>query len=273
MQSILSDHQRDIYNADGLLAPLPVLSPDDVENYRRWFEEFERFVGGRVRGNQTKQLHLYASWAYDLALHPNILDVVEGILGPDILVHDTAFFCKYPEDTSFVSWHQDGYYMKLSGERFTTAWIALTDSTPENGCMRVITGSHGSVLPHIERPAANNMLGSGMTLAAEIDESRMRDVMLRAGEMSLHHVNLVHSSGENRAREKRVGFAIRYIAAEISQELPHHPVVVARGVDKHRHFEHLPERPAWPMAEMIERQREGHAEYLRARGFQSPVIS
>jgi non-haem Fe2+, alpha-ketoglutarate-dependent halogenase len=265
MRRTLTAEQIDGYERDGVLAPVAVLDRDEVARYRGAVEELEAFAGGRLEANRTKQLHLHFPWAYQLALHPRILDAVEDLLGPNILVHDTSLFSKHPHDAKWVSWHQDGYYQGLSAARFTSAWVALSDSVPENGCLRVLTGSHTSQLPHAELPSPNNMLGSGITVATEIDEGCVRDVVLRPGEISLHHVNIVHGSGENRTDGKRVGFAIRYVATDVRQDLPHHDVVLARGRDDHRHYSITTRIPSGTIVECFESQRIEHERYMEKR--------
>jgi ectoine hydroxylase-related dioxygenase (phytanoyl-CoA dioxygenase family) len=262
---MLTPEQIDRYGREGVLAPAAALAASEAARYRAAVEELEMFAGGRLEPNRTKQLHLHFPWAYELALHPTILDAVESILGPDILVHDTSLFAKHPHDEQFVSWHQDGYYQKLSAARFVSAWVALSDSTPANGCMRVLVGSHTEPLPHAERPSPNNMLGSGITVATEIDEARVRDVALAPGEISLHHVNIVHGSGMNRTNGKRVGFAIRYVATDVRQELPHHDVLLARGRDTHGHYKLATQIPSGSLAECFERQRAEHEKYMERR--------
>jgi ectoine hydroxylase-related dioxygenase (phytanoyl-CoA dioxygenase family) len=265
MARTLAMEEIERYEREGVLAPIPVLSGAEIERYRSAVEELEAYTGGRLEANRTKQLHLHFPWARELALHPAILDAVESVLGPNILVHDTSLFSKHPHDEKWVSWHQDGYYQKLSAARFTSAWVALSDSVPENGCLRVVIGSHTEQLPHDERPSPDNMLGSGITVAANIDEGRMRDVVLRPGEISLHHVNIVHGSGPNRTDGKRIGFAIRYVATDVRQGLPHHDVLLARGRDDYGHYPITTRVPSGTIAECLDSQRREHERYMRAR--------
>jgi non-heme Fe2+,alpha-ketoglutarate-dependent halogenase len=270
---LLTQEQIERYERDGILAPIALLTSEEVDRFRSAVEKMEAFAGGRLRPGQTKQLHLHHRWAYDLALHPAILDAVEDILGPNILVHDTSLFANHPHDEKYVSWHQDGYYAKLSAARFTSAWVALSESDQENGCLRVLVGSHTGEYPHQEHPSPDNMLGTGMTVELAIDESRVRDVALRPGEISLHHGNIVHGSGRNTSDRKRIGFAIRYVAPEVCQQAPHHAVLLARGRDDYGHYELTDAIPSGSLAECMERQRIEHERYLRARGLAGMVES
>jgi ectoine hydroxylase-related dioxygenase (phytanoyl-CoA dioxygenase family) len=124
-----------------------------------------------------------------------------------------------------------------------SAWIALSDSTIENGCLRVQPGTHLRALDHVEVRDRNNLLGNGSTITAALDDARAVDVVLAAGEMSFHHASVVHGSNPNRSHGRRVGFAIRYVAPDVRQKRGHHAVVLARGRDRHGHYEHLDAPP------------------------------
>jgi hypothetical protein len=244
MTTAASPRQVEQYERDGILFPLPVLLPVEVSQFRAAFEELEAHLGGRPQHRQLIQLHLCYRWAYDLATHPAILDVVEEIIGPDILVHSTSVFPKYPHATDSILWHQDGYYWGLNTPRLISAWVALTNSSVENGCMRAVAGTHTKdVLPHVHSSGNKNTRLS-LEVAVEVDEGAALDVILAPGEMSLHHPYLIHGSNPNQTDEKRLGFAIRFAAAEVKQSLPHHAVVLARGRYDENHFELLAEPPS-----------------------------
>lgn len=261
MSSALSPEQVRRYQADGFLSPLPALTAAEVAAARDSLAEFESYLGpGRAHGH-FRQLHLFFRWAYGLAVHPAVLDAVEGVLGPNILVHSSTVFYKRGRDPSYVSWHQDGYYWDINPPRAASAWIALSESGRANGCMRVIPGSHArGRLPHAQTAAAaDNMLTSGMEVAAGADESRAVDVALEPGQMSLHHVYAVHGSCPNSSDRERIGYAVRYIATEVRQALPHHAVVLARGRDDYGHFKLL----GGPPAGTAEESHAAHARLLR----------
>src|SRR3954464_5985046 len=209
-----------------MLFPIPVLSPAEVARFRSAIEEMEARLGGRLR--RMDHCQLFFPWAYELATHPAVLDVVEGLLGPDLFVHSTRIFSKPPHDSSFVSWHQDGTYSALNSKPAPSIWIALADSTVENGCVRVIPGSHRQTkLPHVETFAPDNLLNHGETVAAEVDESRAVDMVLAAGEISIHHVNLIPGSNPNRSATRRLGFAITFVTPAAGES--NLPVLHARG--------------------------------------------
>lgn len=259
--------QLDEYARTGVLHPLPALDAGEVWRFRRGAEELaDRFEGEKAA--IFGQAHLFHRWAYDLALHPRILDCVARIVGEDILVHSTSLFCKRPKTADFVSWHQDGYYWNLDEPRLVSAWIALTDSAPDNGCLRVVPGSQARRMEHRSAPMrANDMLASGLEIAVSVDEREAQDVVLEAGQMSLHHVLIVHGSHANRSTRPRIGFAVRYVAPEVRQERDHHEVLLARGSDRYGHYRVIEGPPAEegdPFVRQASYNRERIGRHLRA---------
>ena len=267
----LSPSDVEQYEAEGFLSPLPILSPDEVAYYRASEERLQQAIAATSTPRLSAHLHLHFQWAYDLVTDPRILDIVEPILGPNILVHSSTMFGKRPGDEQYVSWHQDGYYINLTEPAFVSAWVALSDSDVENGCLRVIPGSHRQGrLPHGETSKSEkNMLLTGQEVAIEIDEGKAVDLVLRPGEASLHHVDLLHGSNANRSGRPRIGFAIRYVATHVKQGLKHHPVLLARGQDAYHHYTVQEARPGENLdlgiAEM-QRQAEWIRETRRAEG-------
>jgi len=163
---------------------------------------------------------------------------VEQILGPDLLIWSSQFFTKDPGDGGFVSWHQDSTYWGLEPNTITTAWIALTRSIPESGCMQVVPRSHlMDQLPHSDTFAEGNLLSRGQEIAVDVSEMDTIDVVLQPGEMSLHHVQLVHGSQPNRASWPRLGFVVRYIPTSVRQVGGRTRATLVRGEDRYNHFE------------------------------------
>ncbi|WP_082190581.1 phytanoyl-CoA dioxygenase family protein [Bradyrhizobium pachyrhizi] len=150
----------------------------------------------------------------------------------------TGHFDKKPRDPSFVSWHQDGTYWGLSEPSVVTAWIALTPSNRNNGCMRVIPGSHHQgQLPHRDTDDKNNLLSRGQDVEVKVDEADAVDLELRPGQISLHHTMLIHGSKPNFSDTRRLGITIRYVAAHVSQTSGFKDsATLVRGTDKHRNF-------------------------------------
>jgi hypothetical protein len=250
MLKVLTPNQLDIYQRDGLLFPLPALNTAEVGYFRACHDELDRRLGGQPTAEQKGDCHLYFKWICDLATHTAVLDAVEDVLGPDILIHSSTIFTKYAHDDKFVSWHQDSHYWGLSEPRLVSAWIALTDSTVDNGCVRVLPGSHTRAFAHREEPQPKNILSRGHTVSAILDTDKAVDVVLRAGQMSFHHANLIHGSKPNMSPGDRIGLAVRYVATAVQQRKPHIPVILARGRDNYHHYR-LQERPAGDIDEGV----------------------
>ena len=266
MQATVNKANKKQFEKSGILFPFPALKKQELEKYRNDYGKLEAFYNDQPQPSDLKQLHLFFSWAYELATHPTILDQIEEILGPNILIHSSSIFSKKPNDNFYVSWHQDGYYIGLNKSKLVSAWVALSDSNMENGCLRVIPETHLKKYKHKEEKDERNMLSSGMMISERLYEDQALDIVLKAGEMSLHHVDIVHGSNPNHSKEKRIGFAIRYIAPEVKQALTHYDVVLARGQDNYGHYNLLKEKPVEESIELsIKKQQVFHKGLLEKR--------
>lgn len=204
------------YDRDGIVFPIKVFSVDEVSLFRGAFESVVDNCGG-VPLKRFDGLHLFFDWAYRLVTHDALLNAVEAVLGGDILVDGTLVFYKPPQDSGYVSWHQDSVYSGWHLTPSTSAWVALTTSHQANGCMRVVPGSHQQgLLSHANIRDESNLLFRGERVAT-VDESRAADVVLRPGEMSLHHSTLVHGSNPNTSDEPRIGFIVRFVTSRIQK--------------------------------------------------------
>lgn len=243
MPKTLSTEQIEAYRNEGYLAPVRVMGEDEARAIRARLERVEAGMGGPLRGDIRHKAHLLFPFLADLIRHPAILDAVEDVLGPDILCWNTNFFIKEAETPSFVSWHQDSTYWGLSSPDVCTAWVALTPSNLDNGAMAVIPKSHTmDQIPHRDTFDRHNLLTRGQEIAVEVDEREAVPLVLRPGEMSLHHVRLVHGSAPNPSRDRRIGFAIRYIPTSLYQLDGEDSATLVRGEDRFGHFE-LEPRP------------------------------
>lgn len=252
----LSEEQVRAFRKRGYHFPVRVLGTCEAAECLRRLEAVESGLGGPLSGSFRHKCHLLFPWLADLVRNPEIVDPVASLLGPDLLCWNTNIFCKEPRDPGFISWHQDSIYFGLSDARGLTAWVALTTSTPESGCMRVMPGTHrAKELPHVERPAANNMLTRGQEVAVEVDEAEAVDLALDPGEMSLHDLLIVHGSNPNGSDRRRIGIAIRYIPTSTRQLGGRDTATQARGTDAYGHFEQEPR----PDADFSPRAIEAHA--------------
>ena len=140
-----------------------------------------------------------------------LLDIAEIFVGPNIALFASHYLCKPPYEGQPVLWHQDGSYWPLEPMDVVTLWLAIDDSLVENGCMRVIPGSQSVALQEMrQRTDIGNVLNSEIDPAL-VDEARAVDFVLKAGDVSVHHPNIIHGSNANNSPLRRAGLTIRYI--------------------------------------------------------------
>src|SRR5687767_14251829 len=201
MIAVLTHEQLLAYEELGFLHSIPILSADEIAQFRSAIEQTCRLLGGRV--TRLDAPHLFFRWAWELSTHPRVLDCMEQLIGPNILLKSTRLFYKYGMSSSFVGWHQDGITERLEDARVPGVWIGLTAATVENGCLRVVPRSHRlGLVPHVCHPDPDNLTTQGITAKARIDSPR--DIVMKAGEMSLHHPLVLHASNPNRSPEPRI---------------------------------------------------------------------
>jgi len=247
MGNVLSQGQIDQYWRDGCVFPIRVMSEADALELRHRLESFEAHTGSPLGGDLRHKSHLLFSWLGDLVRHTRIVDAVADLYGPDLLCWTTNFFIKEANNPAFVSWHQDSTYWGLSKPDVVSAWVAFTPSNRANGAMEFIPGTHTSdQIPHRDTFSRHNLLTRGQEVAVDVDAAKAVVIDLQPGEMSLHHVRLVHGSPPNPSNDRRIGFAIRYIPTSVAQIAGEDSATLVRGTDVHRHFE-LEPRPARDM--------------------------
>jgi len=247
MPKILTQQQIDQYHRDGCVFPVRVMSEAAALEVRGKLEAFEKDAGGPLKGDLRHKSHLLFAWLGDLVRQEKIVDAIEDLYGPNLLCWTTNFFIKEAANPAFVSWHQDSTYWGLDRPDVVTAWVALTPSNKANGAMEFIPGTHTSdQIPHRDTFAKNNLLTRGQEIAVEVDPSKAVAIELQPGEMSLHHVRLVHGSPPNPSNDRRIGFAIRYIPTSVKQIAGEDSATLVRGVDEHHNFE-LEPRPTRDM--------------------------
>jgi ectoine hydroxylase-related dioxygenase (phytanoyl-CoA dioxygenase family) len=260
MPASLSPDQVARYQRDGYLFPIDCLTRDEVRHYRARLEDFEREQGdtfGKLPNLVRSKSHLLFSWMDELVRHPKVLDAVESVIGPNILIYHLTSWLKEPHEKSHVSWHQDGTYFGLEPNEQITAWIALTDSTPEMGCIKILPGTHViGQQPHKDTYSPGNLLSRGQTIDRKLDFDNYVMMPLAAGQISLHHTHIVHCSEQNRTGQRRIGIGVSYIP-------PHCRLVndtrvtaaLVRGRDEFGHFDLEPR----PEGDFDEAARTAHA--------------
>ena len=254
------------YADAGFVFPVEGVPEAEAQACLAALEQFECANDARIESAwraRLFELHLLLPEFDALVRSPPVLAAVEQILGPDLLVWECNIFLKEPHSESFVSWHQDLHYLGLGADDQVNAWIALTDVTVANGCMRMMRGSHlqGDV-GHRDTYAVDNVLTRGQVVEAAIDEADATNVTLSAGQASLHHGHVFHASGPNRTDERRIGVAIRYIRTSARQTLIEDDcAVLVSGTDQYGHSDLLD--PPSPDMDDATVARFGHARNMR----------
>ncbi len=238
MNTTLSTQQIAAYQRDGYVCPIPGLTHAEADALRRRLERFEADSGEKAGSVIRNKGHLKLMAIFDTVSHPAILDAVESVLGPNILCWGTSLFVKEPHDPAFVAWHQDSYYWGLEPDDVCSAWIALASSTLENGAMQVIPGTHKA--PQFNHQPSQigsaNMLFTHEEIAVDVDTEKAVSLLLKKGELSLHHVKIVHGSPPNRSNDRRYGLAIRYVAPHVRQMDSRDSALLVRGEDRFGYF-------------------------------------
>ena len=253
------------FQRDGFLTNVRVREGAAADAARRDFDALEAREGREQCQIGLVDRHQDVRFVWELATDPRILDAVEAVMGPDILLLlATHFFCKYPTAAApdapphwddarkqqtgtaerFVAWHQDVTYWGLDPPFALTAWYAVDNSDVENGAMRVIPGTHFAIREHSTATTAGNLLSINQEVpVTPAEEASARDLCLSAGEISLHHGMLIHGSNPNRSQRRRCGLTIRYVPPRVRVVGPNSvkrpwEAIVVRGEDKYRHHGH-----------------------------------
>jgi len=235
----LTSQQLDHYKNKGYVSPVSALSSIEAKEIRDEIEKIEKNWPGALEGINRNYIHLISPMLNKICLNKNILDAVESVIGKDILICGTTLFIKDPKEKGFVSFHQDAKYIGLEPNNWVTVWVAITDANENNGCMRMLPGSHKDSLKHHEQKFdENNLLTRGQTIE-NVSLDNTDPVILKAGEMSLHHPLIVHGSGLNYSNDRRIGFVIQsYIGTNVKQIIGKMYVQKARGEDIYRNHDY-----------------------------------
>jgi hypothetical protein len=269
MPRTLAESQVTAYNRNGYALPFTAFDPERARRYRAELEALEARIGTPLSGSLTQSKRKYRSrtyllcrWAYELVSHPAILDVVEDVLGPDILVFTTSWFIKEPDTPHVAGWHQDATHFGLEpNDRHVTAWLALSDASVDSGCMQFLPGSNlRGQLPHTYGMGAS-VNDAEQWIENPGEESSAIDCCLAPGQFSLHNTLVVHRSGPNRSRERRIGIGISYVPTSVRHTgSRRHPASLVRGVDRYGHFDLDPA----PAADFDARAEDVHARSFEA---------
>ena len=237
--SILKPDLLEKYHKNGYFSPIDALSLDEVEKALEEIKYFEQRWPDEINGLGRNNIH-YVSPVFDQIAHNSILlNAIENIIGQNILVAGSVLFIKEADKKGFISWHQDGKYQGFQPYNCVTAWIALTNVDEKNGCMWMWPGSHkGKVKKHKDTFDKNNLLTRGQTIE-NVPKKETVPIILKPGQLSLHHPLTVHASGLNKSKSKRIGFAIQsYIGSNVNQIIGKTFVQQARGEDLFMYHKH-----------------------------------
>ncbi|MFT5639279.1 MAG: phytanoyl-CoA hydroxylase, partial [Paracoccaceae bacterium] len=213
------------YWQDGFLFPLPTGQTTKVADWRCKFEQMEQdwlSADLPLPLNSYKRLNAQCVMplAFEIANDAAILDLVEGVLGPDILLYSVEFFVKEPHTNHVVTMHQDLTYWGMGAiDGLVTAWVPLSPATPASGCMDFVRASHKNpILPHQDTYAESNLLSRGQEIAVDVADADKVAIELHPGQISLHHGLTIHGSGPNTSADRRIGAAVRYLTPAIAQD-------------------------------------------------------
>lgn len=245
--SYLSKKSLDQYHRDGYLFPLSIFDKQKAAEIRRTYDatKLEAQQAGLdhhgARYFRTNA-QLTMPFVSEVARTPRLLDMVESILGPDLLLWSAEFFVKEANSPKIVSWHQDLTYWGLGEtDEEITAWVALSDVTVESGCMQFVAGSHKlAIQPHRDTFEENNLLSRGQELAVDVDPTEAVNIKLKLGQTSFHHGRMFHASGPNSTNAPRIGLAIRYITPSVKQLVGQRDYAMqVRGIDSGQNWIHV----------------------------------
>jgi len=209
-ETMLSSSEIESYHQDGFVIPDFRIDEETLEQIRsdheRLLKKHPEFL------NYCPNVLAYDLSFLNYARIPEILDLVESVLGPDFALWNSSFFAKPAEKGQATPWHQDGEYWPIRPLATCTVWIAVDAANTENGCLQVIRGSHRSkkLFRHQTNPDPELTLNQEL-LKEEFDESNAVSMELEAGMISLHDVYLVHGSAVNRSSRSRRGLTLRFM--------------------------------------------------------------
>ena len=248
MGKVLTEKQIEHYHDKGFIAPIRVMSDNEALKVKERVEEAEKAFPEEFNPENRNNLHLTFMVLDELAHNPIILDAVEDLIGPEFSLWSSVMFIKNPSTEHFVSWHQDATYMGMTCNDFLTPWIALTPSTEEMGCMAMIPGSHKqNILPHQDTFAENNILTRGQYVK-DVDEKKAVNLVLKPGEMSLHHGAVIHGSKPNKSKQRRIGFALQSYCPHATKQIVGKNIwLKIRGGKRNDHDGLLLKRPQFDM--------------------------
>lgn len=256
----LTAEQIDHYRDKGWLSPLDLLGPADVASARAKLEAFEAEHGAMSNRPERSRAYLPFQWVDEIMRDERLVDMVEDLIGPNILCWNAIFWIKEPQAESFVGWHQDATYWGLDNRELVSVWVALSHASEAAGCMSVLPGSHKTTLNHDETYDPDNLLTRGQHIQ-DIEPDSTVAMPLSPGQMSFHNVGTAHGSGANQTSDRRIGLSLHYMPTHTRQTLTEwDSAALVRGQDRYRNFDHAPQ----PTSDLDPQVMEYHARSAEA---------
>ncbi len=241
MPKHLTPDQIAFYRREDYLSPIPLIAAGEAAALLGELDAFKARTGESVVTALADKPYLLLKSLSDLSRHPVVLDAIEDLIGPDILLAEAGFFWKEAGDPYYAAWHQDATYLRMEPRLGISTWIALTDSRVDNGCLRVVPGTQGSELPLHMIDDPDNYLRMNREISVALDEASAVDLELAPGEMSVHG-RIVHGSRRNRSARRRVGYAAMYIPPQVEMGVGSlTSASLVRGEDRYGHYVLEPE--------------------------------
>ncbi|MBB6430775.1 phytanoyl-CoA dioxygenase family protein [Algisphaera agarilytica] len=211
----LSPAQVEQYNRDGYLMPFSIYNELEAQANRAYFDYLLAAMRVHNDGRDTYAIngyHTRCEGIYDMATHPAILDIVQDLIGPNIVAWGTHFFCKVPHDPKAVPWHQDASYWPFEKSRTVTVWLAIDDADEENAAMKVIPRTHTLGKLEWQDTAGPAVLNQEIQDIEQYGDPV--SINLKAGQIELHADMIAHGSTPNPSARRRCGLTIRYCAPD-----------------------------------------------------------
>ena len=239
MPKTLTLDQRDQYETEGYCAPIKVMDPREMRAYQDRLESFERAHPDAV-GKLFQGPHLLFPWLNDIIRRPSLVGAIEDLLGPNLFCISTGFRIKEPGSAKFVGWHQDAYYLKYKPV-WVIALIAFTECTVENGCLKVVAGSHrGPLLHHEDTYDKNSILTQGQRIDEPFPGDNVVPIELNPGELLLFDAMMIHGSEPNRSKGRRITCFMDYCPTHTRRFGARASATLVAGVDHYNHYDHEP---------------------------------
>ena len=261
------------YQDQGFAGPITVLCANEADRLCAQLNEAEAALGTTLNAHPDQlraKSHLLFPWLNEMVRDARILDAVEALIGPDILLYHLTCWIKEPSDHTYVPWHQDGTYFGLNGPGHVTAWVALSPSRVESGCMRFLPGSHRlGQHNHVAGEVERNLLSNGQRIDLDVEEKEAINVEVEPGQMTLHHTHVLHASHPNASNQRRIGIGISYIPTQVGHVgNARLTASLVRGTDRYKHFDAEPIPQSSLAEESLQFHRDACARFFSSHGLQ-----